>query len=118
MFWKNVRDLLNRTGRDLRWLRKQLGVPSGTMSTWTAKDRIPKAVECLKISQLLDTTMEYLMTGENLDPFDTLDSLSRQLCAAVMELDEKKKGELMGQVKMMQTENGDIEREPSEAGAR
>jgi SOS-response transcriptional repressor LexA len=47
-----------------RYLSEQINVPETTISTWRYKRTIPRADQAVKIAQFLDTTVEYLITGE------------------------------------------------------
>ena len=54
-----------KLGHDLNqtWLCDQLGVATGTMSSWITHDRIPKADIAVRIAEALGVTVEYLIKG-------------------------------------------------------
>ena len=62
-FWKRVKKNISY---DLNqsWLCDQLGVATGTMSSWITHDRIPKADIAARIARILGVTVEYLIYGE------------------------------------------------------
>lgn len=118
MFWDNVCGILDRTGRETQWLRRHLGVSQSTMSTWRSTDRIPKLPVVLEIARLLETTVEYLMTGEERDPYEDLDPLTRQVCHAVMALSEHEKTEVLIFIHDLAAQRKEgTEREPREDSA-
>ncbi len=65
-FWKRVK---KNIGYDLNqsWLCEQIGVATGTMSSWITHDRIPKADVAARIARALGVTVEYLIFGEGED---------------------------------------------------
>jgi len=62
-FWDRV--VRSLRGRNQQWLCEMLGITSGTFSTWKTKGRIPRADAVAKIAELLEVTVEWLVTGES-----------------------------------------------------
>jgi transcriptional regulator with XRE-family HTH domain len=48
-------------------LYNEIGVATGTMSSWITYDRIPKADVAVKIAKALGVSVEYLVVGDNQD---------------------------------------------------
>lgn len=63
-FWKNVNLLIKRLDTTQEPICQNLGISINTLRGWIAKDLLPRADDALKIAQALDTTVEYLFTGE------------------------------------------------------
>lgn len=61
-FWDRVRNLLT-DDLNQAWLCRQIGVPSGTMSTWITRERLPKADLAVRIASALGVSVEFLVTG-------------------------------------------------------
>ncbi|MDR2741358.1 MAG: helix-turn-helix domain containing protein [Treponema sp.] len=60
MFWERYGDLIKKDLPVI--LRTQ--VKQSTLSTWRSKKKFPRADMAVKIAKALDTTVEYLVTGE------------------------------------------------------
>ena len=79
-FWKKVKKRLppelNQT-----WLCDEIGVSTGTMSSWITHDRIPKADVAVKIAKALGVSVEYLVTNEDeiLEPEQVTNEVVRTL---------------------------------------
>jgi transcriptional regulator with XRE-family HTH domain len=59
MFWKRFKGL---SKKDLPVILKS-DIKQATISTWRRRKRFPRADEAVKIADILDTTVEYLVTG-------------------------------------------------------
>lgn len=95
MFWQRIRQLLDRRGLSDAWLIKQSGVARSSFNRRSKNGKLPYLDEAMSMAAALDTTVEYLMTGEEFDPYAQLDPLSRQVCEALMELSDKDKGKVL-----------------------
>lgn len=58
-------DLLKRKGLKVADLSRLTGLSSTVFSEWKSGKSIPKTDKLIKIAKALDTTVEYLVTGEN-----------------------------------------------------
>jgi len=59
-FWLRYKGI---TKRDCPVI-KNTGIPASTLSTWKSKNIFPRADEAVKIAMALNTSVEYLVTGE------------------------------------------------------
>jgi len=66
LFWARYKKL---SKKDLL-IVAATGIPSSTLSTWKSKRKYPRADEAYKIAKTLNTTVEYLITGE--EPANTM----------------------------------------------
>jgi len=79
-FWKKVKKCLppelNQT-----WLCEEIGVSTGTMSSWITNDRIPKMDVGVRIAKALGVTAEYLINDsiEEQKPEIVVDEVSRAM---------------------------------------
>lgn len=67
MFWNRVdieRERLNLTRKDLARLT---GISKNTIETWNARLTIPSGDKCLVIALALGVTVEYLLTGDEVE---------------------------------------------------
>lgn len=71
-FWNNVKTLAKGKNQNLKWLSEEAQVPYNTLTNWITRDIIPNAIQSVSIAKALDTTVEYLVTGEDIPP-DTAD---------------------------------------------
>jgi hypothetical protein len=63
MFWKRYKTL---TGRDLPVIQ-QTHIKQSTLSTWRIAEIFPRADQAVKIAASLQTSVEYLVTGQESD---------------------------------------------------
>ena len=65
MFWNNVKELLDILNLTQKELSAKTGINLGTLKNQICREVIPDAVEAVAIAKALNTTVEYLVTGEN-----------------------------------------------------
>lgn len=63
-FWKNVKDELEYNLMSQKELSESINLSYNTLQSWITKDRLPDAENAVKIAKKLNTTVEYLVTGE------------------------------------------------------
>lgn len=63
-FWKTVEKLRQEQNTSYRWLAKKMGVSETTVSTMRRNGTEPRATEATRLAAALDTTVEFLVTGE------------------------------------------------------
>lgn len=73
LFWTNVNNLIKSRKTTQEALCNELGISLNTLRGWISKDILPRADEAVRIAKALDTTVEYLVTGEVSDT-------ARELC--------------------------------------
>lgn len=66
-FWRNVKDELDYNLITQKTLATSIGVSYNTLQSWITKDRLPNVEQSLKIAQKLNTSVEYLVTGKNVE---------------------------------------------------
>jgi transcriptional regulator with XRE-family HTH domain len=64
-FWDRIQDEIDREKTTYAYIAKQIGKTESTVSGWHRGEKkiIPPANLAVKIAQILDTTVEYLVTG-------------------------------------------------------
>jgi transcriptional regulator with XRE-family HTH domain len=70
-FWANVKPLIKASKTTQEGLAKACGIPFGTFQGWIARHTLPDAVSAYRIAQALNTSVEYLVSGENPGKPDT-----------------------------------------------
>lgn len=65
-FWKNVKDELEYNLMSQKELSESINLSYNTLQSWITKDRLPDAENAVKIAKKLNTTVEYLVTGEKI----------------------------------------------------
>lgn len=79
-FWDNVKPMIKAHGLTQAKLAESCQIPFGTLQGWIAKSVIPDAVSAVKIAKLLNTSVEYLVTGEESNQYKVqLDQLKETL---------------------------------------
>lgn len=64
-FWINVKSELEYKGISQKELAASINESYNTLQSWINRDRLPNAVQAVKISEALGTTVEFLVTGTN-----------------------------------------------------
>ena len=65
-FWELVNQLIKTNKATQEDLAKSLNIPFGTYRGWNAYKRLPDASSAYHIAKALGTTVEYLVTGEDI----------------------------------------------------
>lgn len=77
-FWNNVKDELEYKLMSQKELAKATEISYNTLQSWMTKDRLPDALDSVRIAKVLGVSVEYLVTG--------VDSSKRRENAEVDEL--------------------------------
>ncbi len=67
-FWQRINSLIKAQKVTQEWVSKTADVKYQTFRNWSARDIIPDAIQAVRIAQALNTTVEYLVTGETSNP--------------------------------------------------
>jgi transcriptional regulator with XRE-family HTH domain len=62
-FWERLRDAIKDKDLTQEWLARKTGVPIGTFKNWLTRETYPNAQQIADIAKLLNTSVEYLVTG-------------------------------------------------------
>lgn len=65
-FWHRVDHQMNLLSMDQKTLWQEISVSTSTGAGWRSKHRMPPTLSCLKISQVLGVSLEYLLTGQEI----------------------------------------------------
>jgi len=65
-FWKMVKKEVERQRTSFEWLYQKTQIPKGTFSSWKSRKIIPRADEAFHIAEALKVSLEYLLTGTDL----------------------------------------------------
>lgn len=68
-FWRNVNKLIKAQNTTQEAIAKTCAINFGTFKNRSSKKIVPDAIEAYKIAQALNTTVEYLVTGEDTSPY-------------------------------------------------
>ena len=68
-FWERVKPLIKKNGLTQASLAEKCGISFGTFQGWIAKSVLPSVADGYKIAKALDTSVEYLVTGEDSNPY-------------------------------------------------
>ena len=64
-FWKRTNSLIKLLNKTQRSLALECGFSERRIETLSSNNRSPDVIEAVKIAQLLNTTVEYLVTGKD-----------------------------------------------------
>ncbi len=64
-FWSNVKSELEYRGISQKELAAEISESYNTLQSWINRDRLPNAVQAVRISRALGTTVEFLVTGRD-----------------------------------------------------
>lgn len=80
IFFDNVKTLVKQRNQTLRNFIESLGINYDSYNTCKKCSNLPRADEAVKIAKALDTTVEYLVTGEETNEYKVqLDQLKQTL---------------------------------------
>ena len=63
-FWDTVRAAIKAQDTKIEAVALEAGISLNTFNGWMSKGRLPRLDEAYKISQVLGTTVDYLISGE------------------------------------------------------
>ena len=67
-FWMMLKTEIKTQNTTQEWIAGKIGVPLSTFRKWMTKKTYPDARESTEIARLLETSVEYLVTGSVYDP--------------------------------------------------
>ena len=62
-FWTRLRTQIKTQNTTQEWIAGKIGVPYGTFRKWMNRKTYPNVKEGHEIAKLLETSIEYLLTG-------------------------------------------------------
>ena len=68
-FWNRVKQLIKSNNTTQRGLSETIGLSARTLESKIGRKSAPDVFEAYKIAQALNTTVEYLVTGEDTSPY-------------------------------------------------
>ena len=74
-FWQRIKSLLKDSNINQQDMAETLGMRADTFSKWIQKDRLPDAEETYKIAEALGVSVEYLVTGNEVQRVDGFDKI-------------------------------------------
>jgi transcriptional regulator with XRE-family HTH domain len=89
-FWDNVKVLIKEQNTTQEWLARKIGVPLKTFQGWIMRKAYPGGDEMFLIAQTLDVSVEYLMTGKELDNTKLINEIKEQIDGIKDKLDKLK----------------------------
>ena len=66
-FWERLNALIKQKKVTQEWVATNANIKYQTFRNWSARHIIPDAIETVAIAKVLDTSVEYLVTGNDLD---------------------------------------------------
>ena len=89
-FWARLKGEIKAKNTTQEWIANKIGVPFGTFRKWMTRKTYPSIKDGQEIAKLLDTSVEYLLTGVE---SKYLNETEKELIKAYRELspDDKKK---------------------------
>lgn len=68
LFWTNTNQLLKQHHTTQDVMCSEINISINTLRGWVSKNVLPRADEAVKIAKFLDTSVEYLVTGNTNSP--------------------------------------------------
>jgi transcriptional regulator with XRE-family HTH domain len=63
-FWIRLKSEIKAKNTTQEWVAGKIGVPFGTFRKWMTRKTYPNIIKGVEIAKLLETSAEYLVTGE------------------------------------------------------
>lgn len=67
-FWERVKTFIKQRNTTQNWVSQQCGVSINVFKSWISNNRLPDAAQSVAIAKSLNTTVEYLVTGDSVLP--------------------------------------------------
>lgn len=64
-FWQRVKFLIKENNTKQEWLAEKTGIKYQTLRSMISKNTFPKVDDAVKIAHALNTTVEFLVNGNN-----------------------------------------------------
>lgn len=64
-FWSRVKDKIDYQDMTQKELAEKIGESYNTLQSWINRNRLPNAVQSVKIADALNTSVEFLVKGKN-----------------------------------------------------
>ena len=85
-FWNRIRTLIKQSPYTQNSLSETIGLNPKSLSVMMAKGNVPGAFQTYKIAKLLNTSVEYLLTGEENSVKPDTSELEKTLNRALSQL--------------------------------
>jgi transcriptional regulator with XRE-family HTH domain len=99
-FWEMVKKEVERQHTSFEWLYRKTEIPKGTFSSWKNRNTIPRADEAFLISNALNVSVEYLLTGAD-QPITTSNRAIQELTESIPFFDDYDLQTLLAAVRAM-----------------
>ncbi|MDR3172084.1 MAG: helix-turn-helix domain-containing protein [Treponema sp.] len=63
MFWEHIKEEIKRQNTTQEWVAKKAGISFNTFQGWISKGIYPRVDDAVRIATVLNTSVEYLVTG-------------------------------------------------------
>lgn len=63
-FWERIDYLIAERGTTRKAVAEKIGINAGNLAAWKTRHNFPSAAISVKLAEALDTTVEYLVTGQ------------------------------------------------------
>mgnify|MGYP000156238730 CR=1 FL=1 len=70
-FWQRVKERIKALNTTQEWVASKIPIRADSFSRWIQRNTLPRADEAYRIAKALDTSVEYLLTGN--DPMLSLE---------------------------------------------
>lgn len=67
LFWENTKKRIKAENTTQEWVANETEISYETFRSWISKGILPRADQAVSIAKALNTTVEYLVTGEKTD---------------------------------------------------
>jgi len=91
-FWMRLKNEIKAKNTTQEWIARQIGVPFGTFKKWMTRKTYPDIREGVEIAKLLETSVEYLVTGVTQE---NLSDTERELIHAYRKLSSREQENAM-----------------------
>lgn len=98
IYWENVKRLIKENNTTQEWVAGKAGVSVAVFRNWIYHNRFPNTEKSIKIAKALNTTVEYLVTGEKKIRLYRENSDIEEICNSLVDLSEKQIAEIKGVV--------------------
>lgn len=86
LFWDRTKALIKERNTTQDWLAQQCDVSLNVMKSWIFNKRLPDAAQAVRIAKALQTSVEYLVTGEETNPLAQENAMLKEKLANIVKV--------------------------------
>ena len=85
-FWNRIKIMIKKEKLTQESFAEKCNIKPATLQSWITRQRLPDAFDTYKIAQALNTTVEYLVTGKETNPYAEENKILKEKLSSIQKL--------------------------------